>query len=102
MNEHIKELKNSEEYKELVATRSQSKWFLASLMMIVYYGFVMIIAFNPEFFAQKVGEGHTSLGIVVGLGVILFSFLITGIYVQKANRVLEPLTHKLHEKAGEI
>lgn len=104
MTVNIEELKESEEYKELIATRSKSKWFLAILMLVVYYGFVMVIAFHDNFgniFAQKIGDGHTSVGIVVGLGVILFSFLITGIYVRKANKVLEPLTKKLHERAGE-
>lgn len=101
MDKKIEELRNSDEFKELIATRSKSKWFLAALMLFVYYGFVLVIAFKPEIFAAKIGSGHTTLGIAVGLGVILFSFVITGIYVRKANRVLEPLTKKLHERAGE-
>ncbi len=101
MDKKIEELRNSDEFKELIATRSKSKWFLAALMLFVYYGFVLVIAFKPEIFAAKIDSGHTTLGIAVGLGVILFSFVITGIYVRKANRVLEPLTKKLHERAGE-
>lgn len=100
MDPKLEEIKNSEEYKTLISERSKSKYFLSVLMLVVYYGFVLIIAFNPEFFATKIGMGHASLGIAVGLFVILFSFVITGIYVQKANKVLEPLTAKLHEKAG--
>ena len=101
MQYDLEELRNSEEYQQLVTIRSKSKWFLAAIMMLIYYGFVMIIAFAPEVFAAKVGSGHMSVGIVVGLFVIFVSFLITGIYVNKANKVLEPLTKKLHEKAGE-
>ena len=100
MDEKLEVLRNSEEYKTLISKRSKSKWSLAALMLMAYYGFVMVIAFEPEIFAKKIGEGHTTLGIVVGLGVILFSFLITGLYVHKANKVLEPLTEKLHGKAG--
>ncbi len=105
MTDKLKELQDSEEYKELISTRSKTKWPLAVLMLVVYYGFIMILAFHDktgEIFAQKVGEGHTSVGIAVGLGVILFSFIVTGIYVRKANKVLEPLTQKLHEKAGDL
>ena len=102
MDERIEELKNSDEYKQLIAIRSKAKWSLALLMLVVYYGFVLVIAFKPEIFAIKIGDGHTSLGIAVGFGVILFSFLIPGVYVQKANKVLEPLTEKLHEKAGDL
>lgn len=101
MSNKIEELRNSEEYKTLIATRSKNKWFLATLMLIVYYGFVLVIAFWPDLFAYKIGIGHTSLGIATGLGVILFSFVITGIYVRLANNVLDPLTKKLQEKAGE-
>ena len=101
MNTNLEELRNSEEYKKLVSERSKSKWPLAVLMLIIYFGFVLVIAFHPTLFAVKIGNGHTSLGIVVGLLVILASFLITGIYVRKANKVLEPLTKQLHEKAGE-
>lgn len=101
MDGKLEELRQSKEYETLVSTRSKIKWPLAILMLAVYYGFVMVIAFEPEIFGTKIGDGHTSLGIVVGLLVILFSFVITGIYVHKANKTLEPLVEKLHEKAGD-
>ena len=100
MEKELERLKNSPEYKELIAKRSKSAWSLAFLMFFVYYGFVLIIAFQPQLFADKIGDGHTSVGIVVGLFVILFSFLITGFYVHKANKIFDPLTEKLHDKVG--
>jgi uncharacterized membrane protein (DUF485 family) len=102
MSSMLHDLKETTEYQDLIRKRSKSKWSLAFLMLAVYYGFILIIAFAPDFFAQKVGLEHTSLGIVVGLGVILFSFIITGIYVNKANNEFEPLTEKLHKKAEEL
>ncbi len=102
MSDFIKDLQNTEEYKDLISIRSKSKWFLSFLMLAVYYSFIMVIAFAPDVFAQKVGSGHTSLGIVIGLAVIFFSFIVTGIYVRKANLELEPLTEKLHAKAEEL
>lgn len=101
MDPKLQELSSSEEYQALVKQRTKIIWPLTMLMLIVYFGFVLIIAFIPEIFAQKIGDGHTSLGIASGFGVILFTFLITGVYILKANKTLEPLTHKLHEKAGE-
>ena len=98
MNNNLERLQASEDYKKLVETRSKIMWPLAILMFAVYYGFIMVIAFTPDVFAVPIGEGHTTLGIVVGLGVIIFSFIVTGIYVHKANTVLEPLTDKLHKK----
>lgn len=98
MAELVDTLKDSEEYKTLIAERGKSKWTLAVAMWVVYYGFILVIAFAPDIFAIKIGD-HTSLGIAIGLGVILFSFFVTGIYVKKANKVLEPLTEKLHALA---
>lgn len=89
------------EYQELVSTRSKITWPLAALMLVVYYAYILVIAFAPDFFATKIGEGHMTYGIVIGLGVILFSFLLTGIYVHTANTKLEGLTEKLHAKIGE-
>lgn len=93
-------LRDSEEYTTLVNTRASSKWLLTFLMLFVYYGFILIIAFAPDVFAMKIGLGHMSLGILSGLGVIIFSFVVTGIYVRKANEILDPLTHQLHERAA--
>tara|TARA_Y100001001_G_scaffold142338_1_gene146956 strand:- start:2256 stop:2573 length:318 start_codon:yes stop_codon:yes gene_type:complete len=94
------DIRNNEDYQTLIRERSKSKWSLAALMLIVYYGFITVLAFKPELFASPIGDGPTSLGIVTGLGVIVFSFLITGYYVHKANTVFEPLTKKIQEQAG--
>lgn len=93
-------LQDTDEYKELISTRRKLAWPLAALMLVVYYAYIMIIAFDPEIFAEKIGDGHTTVGMVTGLGVIIFTFIVTGIYVHKANTILEPLTEKLHEKVG--
>ena len=98
----LDELQHLPEYKELIATRSRIVWPLAALMLLVYYAYILVIAFKPELFATRIGEGHTTLGIVIGLGLIFFSFLLTGIYVHKANSKLEPLTKKLLEKTGDL
>ena len=58
--------------------------------------------FSEGLLAQSVGGGHMSVGILVGLIVIFFSFVITGIYVHKANTVFEPLSKKLHEAAEDL
>lgn len=102
MNDKLEMLRSCDEYRELLQERAKIKWPLAIAMFLAYYVFVIVIAFEPEVFATKIGSSHASLGIVVGFGVILFSFLVTGLYVSKANKILEPLTKKLHEKAGDL
>lgn len=103
MSEHtLKEIKTHPAYKELVRARARATWPLAILMLVVYFSYILVIAFAPDLFAIKViDDAHTTWGIVIGLGVILFSFLLTGIYVRIANKKLEPLTEQLQEKIEE-
>lgn len=82
-------------YRELKAKRSGFGWLLAVLMLIVYYGFILLVAFNKPFLAQRLGDGVMTVGMPVGLGVIIFTIVITGIYVQRANREFDALTEQI-------
>ena len=86
-------------YKELRSKRSTFGWMLTLLMMIVYYGFISLIAFNKPFLAQPIGAGVTTLGIPLGMGVIIFTILITGIYVRRANSEFDALTAEILKDA---
>jgi uncharacterized membrane protein (DUF485 family) len=79
-------------YQELKAKRTSLGWWLALAMMIVYYGFILLVAFNKPFLAQRLGDGVTTIGMPIGLGVIVFTIVITGIYVRRANTVFDRLT----------
>jgi uncharacterized membrane protein (DUF485 family) len=87
-------------YQELKAKRSSFGWWLALAMMIVYYGFILLVAFNKPFLATRLGEGVTTIGMPVGLGVIVFTIVITGIYVRRANGEYDQLTAEILEEAS--
>jgi uncharacterized membrane protein (DUF485 family) len=82
-------------YRELKAKRSSVGWTLTILMMIVYYGFILLVAFNKPFLLQKLGSGVMTLGMPIGLGVIIFTIVITGIYVRRANSEFDDLTEDI-------
>ncbi|MEZ7895921.1 MAG: DUF485 domain-containing protein [Thauera sp.] len=87
-------------YQKLVGTRSSFGWILTMIMMVVYYGYIAIIAFNKEMLAARLGEGVMTVGIPVGLGVIFFTILITGFYVRRANSEFDQLTREIVEESG--
>jgi uncharacterized membrane protein (DUF485 family) len=64
-------------------------------MMVVYYGYIALIAFNKPFLAQPIGSGVTSVGVPIGMGVIVFTIIITGIYVRRANDEYDRLTAEI-------
>ncbi|MCK6373347.1 MAG: DUF485 domain-containing protein [Zoogloea sp.] len=86
-------------YQELVSKRNSYGWIMTALMMIVYYGYILLVAFNKEFLAQKTGAGVTSLGIPIGVGVILFTIIITGIYIRRANTEFDDLKAQVIKEA---
>lgn len=86
-------------YLELKQKRSSFGWTLTFLMMIVYYGFVMLVAFNKPFLATRMGEGVMTIGMPIGLAVIVFTVVITGIYVKRANSEFDALTEEITKGA---
>ena len=83
---------NDPRYQELKARRTRFGWWLTLAMMVVYYGFILLVAFNKEFLSQRIGSGVMTIGIPIGFGVIVFTVVITAIYVKRANREFDDLT----------
>jgi uncharacterized membrane protein (DUF485 family) len=79
-------------YQKLVRERSRFSWILTACMMVVYYGYILLVAFDKELMAIRIGNGVMTLAIPVGLAVILFTVIITGIYVWRANSEFDQLT----------
>ncbi len=79
-------------YIELKAKRTRFGWWLTLAMMVVYYGFILLVAFDKPFLAQRLGEGVMTLGIPIGFGVIVFTIVITAIYVRRANSEFDDLS----------
>lgn len=96
----VDELKHQPEYQALTRARARITWILSAAVIFVYFALILLIAFTPESLGRPLGDGVTSIGIALGLGVILFCFVITGIYVYYANHVLEPLTATIAKKVG--
>ena len=84
-------------YQELRSKRSAFGWWLTLLMMVVYYGYIALIAWNKPFLSQPLGSGVTTIGVPIGMGVIIFTIVITGIYVRRANSEFDKLTREILE-----
>ena len=88
-------------YQELKRKRSSFGWILTILMLVVYYGFIGLIAFDKEFLARPIGSGVTTLGIPIAFGVIIFTIVITGLYVRRANGEYDRITAEILQEAAE-
>lgn len=88
----IQAIKADPNYQQLVKKRSRYGWILTALMMVVYYGYILLLAFNKELLSRRLGEGVMTWAMPVGLAVIIFTVVITGIYVRRANSEFDQLT----------
>src|SRR5919107_6119592 len=86
---------NNPRFQELVRERTSFAWTLSIVMLVIYYGFILLVAFGKGFLATKIGGGVTSIGIVIALLVIISAFVLTGIYTFRANSRFDELTENL-------
>ena len=96
------QIRDNPKFKSLIAKRNAYAFMMTSLMMVVYYGYILLIAFNKEWLATKIGEGYTtSIGIPMGLGVIIFTIVLTNIYVRRANSEFDDEAAQVLKEAGQ-
>jgi len=82
-------------YQELKAKRTRFGWWLSMAGMIAYYGFILLVAFDKPLLAQKIGGGVMTLGMPIGVAVIVFTIIITWIYIRRANSEFDSLTEQI-------
>ena len=82
-------------YQELKAKRTSFGMWLTLAMMVAYYGFILLVAFNKPFLATRLGAGVMTYAIPIGFGVIVFTVVITAIYVRRANSEYDTLTEQI-------
>ncbi len=88
----VKRIASHPKYIELKAKRTSFGWWLTLAMMVAYFGFILLVAFNKPFLSQRLGEGVMTVGIPIGFGVIVFTVIITAFYVRRANSEFDELT----------
>ncbi|GHD72206.1 DUF485 domain-containing protein [Vogesella fluminis] len=100
MNEDIlTRVQSNPKFKELVHKRTRLGWQLSILMLAIYYGFILVLAFAPNVLGASLSGGTTTVGIPVGILIIISAFVLTGIYVRKANTEFDQLNQQIVEDA---
>ena len=73
-------------YQSLVLLRSRISWGLSCLVIAIFIGYMLLVAFAGPFLAKPIGNMTMTIGIPIGLFVILSGIGLTAIYVVIANR----------------
>lgn len=94
------EIEKNPKFQELVATRKSLGWTLSFVMLAIYFGFILLVAFDRSFLGTPLASGAVmTVGIPIGLAVIVSAFVLTGIYVVKANARYDELTRQIVEES---
>ena len=91
----VQRISSHPRYEELKTKRNRLGWWLALAGMVAYYGFILLVAFDKPLLASKIGAGVTTLGMPLGVAVIVFTIIITWIYIRRANSEFDALTEQI-------
>ncbi|MDO5653255.1 MAG: DUF485 domain-containing protein [Brachymonas sp.] len=95
----VERIQSNPKYAELKTKRTRFGWILTFVVLVLYYGFIALIAFDKELLAKPLGSGITTIGIPIGIAVILVPIILTGIYVARANGEFDRLNAEIIKEA---
>lgn len=99
MQENAQKILNNPKFQELVARRSAFAWTLSVIMLAIYFGFILLVAFGKGFLGTSIAGGVMTWGIPIGVGVIVSAFILTGIYVNRANGEFDEMNRQILEES---
>ena len=97
MNDNVyQEIENNPRFKILERKRGRFAWLLSLITLVLYVSFIFFIAFQPQWLGTPLYAGASiTRGIPVGIGLIIISFVLTGIYVFRANGEFDHLNAEI-------
>jgi len=100
--ELVDRIESNPKYQELVSKRNSFGIKLGIFVLVMFYTFIMTIAFNKEVLATTIGDGITTIAFPIALAILVISFITTLIYVKRANGEFEDLTDEIKEDVKDI
>lgn len=102
-DEVIERIENNPKYQELVSKRTSFSIKLGFFVLVLFYAFILTIAFNKEVLATKVASGMmTTIAFPIALAILVISFITTVIYVRRANGEFEDLTNEVKKDVKDL
>jgi uncharacterized membrane protein (DUF485 family) len=96
----LESIQKNPKYQQLVSERRSLGLTLSVAMCVIYFGFILLVAFAPSFLGASLTGGVTTVGIPIGILVILSAFGLTAFYVIRANGAYDTLTQQIIRETG--
>ena len=101
-DELVERIENNPKYQELVSKRTNLGIKLGVFVLVMFYAYILTIAFNKEVLATKIGDGLTTVAFPIALAILVISFITTLIYVKRANGEFEDLTNDIKDDVKDL
>ena len=89
-------IRRNPRFAELVAKRTRFATILSIVVLAIFYGFVLLVAVAPGLIAQRRSEGsNLTFGVAVGLFQFVFFWVLTLIYVRRANGEFDDINNEI-------
>ena len=93
-------IRKNPKFAQLCQERGRFSLILSLIVLVPYYTFMMTVAFNPAFFAEHFGDSEIlTIGWPIGAVIIIGSWLLTGVYIRRANGAFEDLNEEIIAEA---
>jgi uncharacterized membrane protein (DUF485 family) len=89
-----------EELQRVVARRWRVGAVLTTVMVVAYFAFVVLVAFDPADAGTLIAGDRVSIGVVLGAGLIVLAPVLIAIYVRWANRRYDPAIEAARARRG--
>lgn len=87
-------------FHDLVHRRKRFAWTLAGIVLTMFYGFVLTVAFSPATIGQPISDdSRWTVGIVAELFLFVFFWLLTALYIYRANTQFDLATEQIINEA---
>jgi len=101
-DELVERIENNPKYQELVSKKNSFGIKLGIFVLVMFYAYILTIAFNKEVLATKIGDGLTTIAFPIALAILVISFITTLIYVKRANGEFEDLTNEIKDDVKDL
>jgi uncharacterized membrane protein (DUF485 family) len=96
-----KDILNDPDFQQLARQKNTISLVLTVLQLLLYFGFIYLVAEHKDFLSQKMSEDSAAtIGIPIAVGTIILSWIFTGIYIWWANTRYDEMVRKVVEKVG--
>jgi len=90
-------IRENPQFEQLVRSRSRLSWTLSLIVLVLFFGLILTVAFNPQLMGQRLGGEASAftLGVAVIFTLFVFFWVLTALYVRRANTEFDDLTRRI-------